>query len=393
MIDDDLLERLRHKGEGADLDFKQAQYAFVGATDHQKSELLKDILAMANAYRDGPGYILVGLKDQAPQPAEVVGIATTNHIDDATLQQFVHSKVDPRLEFRYEERLFHGKHVAVIEIPRQPRPFVPVKNYGKLEKNVGYVRRGSSTGEASMSEMRMMALADVGASKQPQIDLHIENEKNAPLSDAIELSFLEFAELPDYEESNTLDMGNGRLISMPSIRMVNRHFYRDGAEYHATMKRVIEVRLSLVNRSSFSLDEVKLEVTCVAPEGQIVEMMRSDHLPDEPEPSSLNHLMGARTLVESLQEKMKVDERGHEPLCHIPLGTLRPGETGRAEADLAVLPGGPGNYTLRIRILAKELSAPIVKEHTIEVTGQVEQVALAGLERLLYAKYLRKDEG
>ena len=47
------------------------QYFLAGVTDHQKSELLKDILAMANAYRAVPGDILIGFKDRTPQPAEV----------------------------------------------------------------------------------------------------------------------------------------------------------------------------------------------------------------------------------------------------------------------------------------------------------------------------------
>lgn len=209
MISDEDLEQLRYKGESSDLDFKQAQYPFNGAVDHQKSELLKDILAMANAYRAGPGYILIGFKDQAPHPAEVVGIASSDHIDDAALQQFVRSKVDPVLEFHYEERLFDGKHVAIIEVPKQARPFAPTRDYGKVKKNAVYVRRGSSTDEASMSEMSKMALADAGSSKTARVDLRIDTEKNAPLPAYLTLSFLEFGDLPDYEESNTVDLGNG----------------------------------------------------------------------------------------------------------------------------------------------------------------------------------------
>ena len=37
-------------------------YETRGDSDHQKSELLKDILAMVNAYRAEPGYILIGFR-------------------------------------------------------------------------------------------------------------------------------------------------------------------------------------------------------------------------------------------------------------------------------------------------------------------------------------------
>jgi len=392
MITDEDLEQLRYKGEGADLDFKQAQYPFAGATDHQKSELLKDILAMANAYRAGPGYILIGFKDRTPHPAEVVGIATGDHIDDAGLQQFVHSKVDPPLEFQYEERMFDGKHVAIITVPKQTRPFAPNKDYGKLRKNTVYVRRGSSTDEASMSEMSKMALADAGSSKTAQVELRIDTEDNNPLPDFLKVDFLEFEDLPDYEEDNWLDMGGFR-TRMPSMRMVNRHYYREGADYHATVSRAVLVRLSLSNRSDFALGEVKLELTCSAPKGESVRMMRSDELPDEPRSGdSLLVGRGLRSVVEQLREKVSVDERSSEPVCHVHLGTLRPGEAGSAETDVALLPSGPGEYRLRVRILAKEIAKPVVEEHAIMIDGDVKRLGLEDLLPMLYAELLGRGE-
>ena len=109
-----LLNRLRYKSEGTDIDFKSKQYGFAGANELQKSEMLKDILAMANAWREGPAYILLGFLDRRPHPAEVVGI--TEHIDDSTLQEFVNSKVKPKLTFHYEEHVYAGQTVGVITI-------------------------------------------------------------------------------------------------------------------------------------------------------------------------------------------------------------------------------------------------------------------------------------
>ncbi|KAB8173053.1 ATP-binding protein [Lysobacter maris] len=392
MISDEDLEQLRYKGESADRDFKQAQYPFSGATDHQKSELLKDILAMANAYRAGPGYILIGFKDQMPHPAEVVGIAASGHIDDAALQQFVRSKVDPLLEFQYEERLFDGKHVAIITVPRQPRPFAPNKDYGKLKKNTVYVRRGSSTDEASMSEMSKMALADAGSSKTIHVDLRIDTERNTPLPAYLKLSFLEFGDLPDYEEESWIDMGNGLRTRMPSMRIVNRDYYREGADYYVTHNRTVLVRLSLANRSDFALGEVKLELSCSALQGESIRILRSDDLPEEPRSGDFLYRGGFRGLVDQLREQVSIDERAAEPLCHILLGTLRPGETGRAETDIALLPTGPGDYILRVRILAKEIATPIVKEHLLKIEGEVRQMGLEDLMPLLYREYLDQEE-
>jgi hypothetical protein len=41
------MEQLLHEGESSSLDHKRDQYPFVGATDDDKSELLKDILSLS----------------------------------------------------------------------------------------------------------------------------------------------------------------------------------------------------------------------------------------------------------------------------------------------------------------------------------------------------------
>lgn len=55
--------------------------------------------------------------------------------DAPRLQEFVSGKLATKLTFRYEERIFEGKHIAVISIPKQQqRPFYLKKNYGKLRQ-------------------------------------------------------------------------------------------------------------------------------------------------------------------------------------------------------------------------------------------------------------------
>jgi hypothetical protein len=46
------IEKLLFRGESEILDFKSQQYRFEKASDEEKSELLKDIMAFANAWRD-----------------------------------------------------------------------------------------------------------------------------------------------------------------------------------------------------------------------------------------------------------------------------------------------------------------------------------------------------
>jgi hypothetical protein len=52
-------EQLLHEEQGATLDFMVEQYRFAKASDDDRSELLKDILGFANAWRRADAYILV----------------------------------------------------------------------------------------------------------------------------------------------------------------------------------------------------------------------------------------------------------------------------------------------------------------------------------------------
>ena len=61
---DYIRQQLCLEGESSHLDYKREQYVFVKAQDSEKEELLKDILAMANAFRSQVAYILIGVEQQ-----------------------------------------------------------------------------------------------------------------------------------------------------------------------------------------------------------------------------------------------------------------------------------------------------------------------------------------
>lgn len=75
---------------GTDLDFKAQQYKFSKVSDADKGELIKHILAMANSWRDGTSYILVGVEDRWQDTAADLGNAET--LDDTDLQHFIQGK-------------------------------------------------------------------------------------------------------------------------------------------------------------------------------------------------------------------------------------------------------------------------------------------------------------
>jgi len=149
-----VLEELLHEEESSTLDFKRDQYPFVGATDGQKAELLKDILAFANAWRRTDAYILIGVDEVRGGASTVVGVS--EHLNDADLQQFVNSKVNRPITFSYTAVELHGAQVGVIKISLQKRPFYLLRAYAGLGASVVFLRRGSSTAIASPDEISEM---------------------------------------------------------------------------------------------------------------------------------------------------------------------------------------------------------------------------------------------
>jgi len=154
-----VIDGLLFRNEGDTLDFKRDQYKFVGEkNDHIKSELLKDILAMANSWGTGVRYIFIGIKENIPPPHDLHGLLASAHIDDATIQQFVNQKTNKPIRFRYEALEHEGENVALIRIEDQTseRPFYLKKDYGPLKEEAIYIRRGSSTDIAKPEEVAKM---------------------------------------------------------------------------------------------------------------------------------------------------------------------------------------------------------------------------------------------
>ncbi|SPK77224.1 putative transcriptional regulator with HTH domain (plasmid) [Cupriavidus taiwanensis] len=376
---DELLTALRYKSEGTDIDFKSAQYRFIGGNDEDKAEMLKDILAIANAWRDGTGYILLGFKDQRPHPAAIVGI--TASIDDAKMQQFVHSKVKPKLTFKYEEHLHEGKTVGVITIPKQKRPFYLSHAYGKLKSNVVYVRRGSSTDEAEPPETAAMMQADAGR-KDLRLGLSVLAPNNEKLDTTFALNYLKFPErLPDYE-SPPSETGHFALsLAISSVWHDNKNFWRQYAEYVRVQAALIEMKFILHNHSDVQLSNAKLEMSAEPLDGQGFQMISGADLPNEPE-TQWSSLHGIRSLPEILDRQntqMVVDNSGRSPVCRVRFGSLLPGEEGRSSDTVAIVPLGPGRLRLRLRILGAEIAVPEESEHVLEATGDVRVLDVDGL--------------
>ena len=258
-MDEQLLESLLYQEESETLDFKEGQYAFNKANHTQKAELLKDILAFANAWRQSDAYILIGVKEVRAGRSIVCGIDPSEHLLDRNLQQFVHSKTNRPVSFSYAPFCFGSVEIGVLTIPLQERPVYLRADYGDLRANITYIRRGSSTGEAGPDEvLRMVATA--GPSRgQPvlQVEL-VDPDDRQKLGTSVHFECTAFevpgAEvLPEYGDPVPTILGRP---VFPMHQQQNREYYRDVAVYLRDVGFLRPLGLAVTNSSSIVAEGV-----------------------------------------------------------------------------------------------------------------------------------------
>lgn len=96
----------------------------------------------------------MGVQDVKGGRSNVIG--ESSHFDDASIQQFVNSKTNRPVAFSYEVFAFEGAQIGIFNLSLQDRPIFLKADFGKLERRVVYIRRGSSTDTADPDEVAKM---------------------------------------------------------------------------------------------------------------------------------------------------------------------------------------------------------------------------------------------
>ncbi|QQE80435.1 RNA-binding domain-containing protein [Alicyclobacillus sp. SO9] len=150
----DLEEMVYFENEYTKLDFKKMQYR-----KDQYENLIKDLIAMANADVEGCRYIIIGVKHHAAGTREFSPIDAGDFVDDATYQQLISDNVEPGLPFRYFPLELNDRLFGVFEIDAAvDPPYLMKKDYGKLRRGQSWVRYGSSQRCISRPDLDRMYL-------------------------------------------------------------------------------------------------------------------------------------------------------------------------------------------------------------------------------------------
>ena len=245
MLDISLIKKLLHEDESTTLDFKRDQYAFEGADDNTKSELLKDILAFTNAWRRTSAYILIGVDEKSDGRSKVFGIS--KELDDAKLQQFVNTKTQKPIEFSCRTFKVDGSMVGVIEIPVQERPIYLVRAFGKLEKEKVYIRRGSSTGTASPDEISKMGTSLITKTTPHLVFEWADLDSHRGLSSLCTVQTLLLDPLVSHKSLKSYEPSN---LSFPEqLHGVNRDYPKEIIKYTYWIHAFQKLGFRLLNKS------------------------------------------------------------------------------------------------------------------------------------------------
>jgi hypothetical protein len=315
-----LLESLLYEEESPTLDFKKEQYPFSKASEEEKSELVKDILGFANAWRRSDAYILIGVEEVRGGKSEVIGIQ--NHLDDHTLQQFINSLTNQPVRFHYEAATIEGKQVGVIRIEQQTRPIYLKKKYGKLDKDKVYVRRGSSTDPqkpATLDEIAQMRV------EPEDIDANLAVVFSNPDTKELIGSHLSIeAELCNLPPSLPDLPRNSYILDSISAYRTNHQYYRELAHYIYVRNLFRPVQLSISNVGRVAARNVRVEFSVNSL--MQIEMLQKENLPQMPEKQSLGlELNLNRMRFTKTPGNVCINQTTDQLTIEIDCGDLQPG--------------------------------------------------------------------
>jgi hypothetical protein len=369
-VNETLFRTLLLQSESPELDFKRDQYAFKGADDLTKSKLLKDVLSFANSWRLGDAHILIGVEDLSTGLRNGRGILAADHIDDASLQQFVNSKTNREIRFSYQAFLYDGKSFGIITIPKQRRPFYGKKDFGIVKANEVYYRRGSSCAVATPDEIHQMGLDDEKECRaSPIIGLEFADlSRRVPLGTSVNLSTINHEQhaRTDYPD----EVSDGWGFSSISYG-VNRNYWREVADYVLTKRAFAAIGFVATNTSGELAKRVRVEI--IKPTGSAVDLIGDADLPEFP--SARRGVFSPKIFSSSLRDPPKgtpiVLKHDDQWTMEIDFGDIQPKATIWAVDPVYVSASTPGTHCLPVRIYADNLSQP--QERDIQLDFSIEQ--------------------
>lgn len=365
------VKELLQESEGTALDFKRDQYRFIKASEDEKAELLKDILSFANAFRRTEAVILIGVEERDDHSKAIVGV--TEHLEDASVQQFVNSKTNRPIQFSYEVVPVDGKTIGAIRIPLQTRPFHLKQGYGKLSANLVFYRQGSSTGVANpdiIATMGSSDASDAAESRVPRLELSIcdpETREAIAMPAVVERDWFDAHSGDDFNDFERATVPHGLALS---YRFINDDYWRELADFVRVHRVAFPILWRVHNNSSVIAKNVIVVLDGNRDAGEEA----FEELPAAPDtsyyPTATMNLQSAIAKASAKVPCVYVDSYGSKWQAVARIGDVQPGSARWSDEPFYLGWRDSGTRSISATLTADNLPEPKVCEFPIDLTIQ-----------------------
>jgi hypothetical protein len=194
----------------------------------EPSELVKEVIGLANADVEGPRYILFGVNPGAIDGSKVVGIKDDAAAALKKAHRVISEQVEPVVSLAFIYDKFNGKLAGALEIDGgEDGPFMPGKDFAADDS-------GKKTWVREGRELLIVDVSDLGAANDEEAAEEAEDEGPAELLEtpSIDVGFYEESDcveielsIPDASEppfaGEKGDMGNTTSLTQTLKSAVN----------------------------------------------------------------------------------------------------------------------------------------------------------------------------
>lgn len=142
----DLDYLIENEIENTRLDFKREFYH-----KEKNHELIKDVMAMANAHVEDTKHIIFGVKLLENGGRSFHSVQ--NIPDQADIEQLIHNNIEPTVELSFYLYQFKDHQLAILEIQGfNDRPYLSKKDHRGIKTGDSLIRKGSTTSPMSRDD-------------------------------------------------------------------------------------------------------------------------------------------------------------------------------------------------------------------------------------------------
>lgn len=307
------------------------------------------------------------------------------------------SEIQRPINFTYKTILIDGVKIGVIRVPIQSRPYYLERDYGKLKKHVVYIRRGSSTDEASPEEVYSMGRSEVSDTKEvPDLSFEFASlEKRMSIGteksiEAILLTIPPIKTIPDYIEEGPLS------IHMKPFGHTNYGYYRDLVKYYYVLKKSEKLSFSLKNNSNITVSDIRVELVIEKQDAKFI-FFGHDDFPKFPK-SHYDPIANIRPLSEQIardaKPSIKIQDLGDEYRIEVPFEKAQPRQIVFCDEFIFVAANDSYEIYPKVTIYADNIPIPletslIIRCNVIGAPGSLEDIEALHAE-LLATKYTNR---